>query len=126
MMNPDQRASPRAHEDSIRLPFHEVVSGLREMRLVAYIGGAKSARPVSAWAEGKETPGEIERERLRHAFHAAALLRERYDAATVQSWFKGMNPALNGDAPAHVLRDADPLKDARGVTAVAKEFAYSG
>ena len=124
-MTSDQRPGLRAYEDSVRLSFPEVVSGLRDMlgvRLVAYVGGVKSARSVSTWAEGKGTPGEVDRERLRHAFHAAALLRERYDAATVQSWFKGMNPALNDEAPAHVLREADPLKGARDVIAVAKAF----
>lgn len=128
-MTPDQRAGLRAYEDSVRLPFDEVASRLREMlgvRLVAYIGGVKSARSVSAWAEGTGTPGEVDRERLRHAFHAAAMLRERYDAATVQSWFKGMNPALNDEAPADVLREADPLQGARDLIAAAKEFAYSG
>lgn len=129
VMTSDQRPGLRAYEDSVRLPFPEVVSGLREMlgvRLVAYIGGVKSARSVSTWAEGTGAPGEVDRERLRHAFHAAALLREQYDATTVQSWFKGMNPSLNDDAPAHVLCQADPLKGARDVIAVAKAFAYIG
>jgi hypothetical protein len=125
----DQRPGLRAYEDSVRLPFPELVSWLREtlgVRLVAYIGGVKSARSVSTWAEGTATPGEVDRERLRHAFHAAALLRERYEATTVQSWFKGRNPSLNDDAPAHVLREGDPLKGARDVIAVAKVFANIG
>lgn len=125
----DQRPGLRAHEDSIKLPFDELVSKLREMigvRLVAYIGGVKSARSVSGWAEGTGRPGEMDRERLRHAFHAAALLRERYDTATVQSWFKGMNPVLNDQAPAQVLREGDPLVGAREVIAAAKSFAYIG
>jgi hypothetical protein len=46
---------------------------------------------------------------LCNAFHAAALLRERYDVTTVKSWFKGMNPALDDDARAKVLREPDPL-----------------
>lgn len=128
-MASNQRPGLRAHEDSVGLPFPELVSQLREMlgvRLVAYIGGVKSARSVSTWAEGIVTPGEVDRERLRHAFHAAALLRDRYDATTVQSWFKGMNPALDDDAPAHVLRKSDPLDGARDVIAVAKAFAYIG
>ncbi|PYI69796.1 hypothetical protein CVV68_01430 [Arthrobacter livingstonensis] len=105
------------------------MSQLREMlgvRLVAYIGGVKSARSVSNWAEGTGAPGEVDQERLRHAFHAAALLRERYDATTVQSWFKGINPALNDDAPAHVLREVEPMKGARDVIVAAKAFAYVG
>ncbi|HUG50801.1 MAG TPA: hypothetical protein VLZ78_07380 [Terrimesophilobacter sp.] len=128
-MASDQRPGLRAYENSVRLSFPELVSGLREIlgvRLVAYIGGVKSARSVSTWAEGTGVPGEIDRERLRHAFHAAALLRERYDATTVQSWFKGMNPSLDDDAPAHILRESDPRQGARDVIAVAKAFAYIG
>src|SRR5690554_7679449 len=122
----DQRPGLRAYEDSVRLPFPELVSGLREtlgVRLVAYIGGVKSARAVSTWAEGTGVPGELDRQRLRHAFHVSALLRERYDATTVQSWFKGMNPSLDDDAPALVLREGDPLEGARDLIADAKAFA---
>lgn len=129
ILSSDQRPGLRAYEDSIRLPFAEIVSRLREMigvRLTAYIGRVKAARSVTAWAEGSTQPGEIDQERLRHAFYAAALLRERYDTVTVQSWFKGMNPALNDQAPAQVLRERDPLTDAREVIAAAKSFAYIG
>lgn len=96
------------------------------VRLVAYVGGVKSARSVSSWADGAGEPGEKDRERLRHAYHAAALLCERYDATTVQSWFKGMNPALGDAAPAQLLRDGDPFDGAREVIAAAKSFATLG
>lgn len=129
VLSSDQRPGLRAYEDSIRLPFAEIVIQLREMigvRLVAYIGRVKAARSVTAWAEGIAQPGEVDRERLRHTFYAAALLRERYDTSTVQSWFKGMNPALGDQAPAQVLREGDPLADAREVIAAAKSFAHIG
>ena len=125
----DQRPGLRAHEESIGLPFDDLVSKLRDIlgvRLVAYIGGVKSARSVSSWAEGAGEPGETDRERLRHAYHAAALLRERYDATTVQSWFKGMNPSLSDRAPAQVLREGEPFAVASDVIAAAKSFAYVG
>lgn len=125
----DQRPGLRAYEESIGLEFPVLVGRLRELlgvRLVAYIGGVKSARMVSAWAEGTGEPGERDRERLRHAYHAAALLRERYDAMTVQSWFKGMNPSLADQAPAQLLREGEPFEVARDVIAAAKSFAYIG
>ncbi|MFD6054592.1 hypothetical protein [Agromyces sp. NPDC060279] len=125
----NQRPGLRAYEDSVRLPFADLVSELRELigvRLVAYVGGVKSARSVSSWADGTGEPGEQDRERLRHAFHAAALLRERYDVTTVQSWFKGMNPALGDAAPAQVLREGDPFDGAREVISAAKSFATLG
>lgn len=125
----DPRPGLRAHQDSITLSFPELVSHLRDnlgVRLVAYIGGVKSARQVSTWADGAGEPGEADQERLRHAFHAASLLRERYDATTVQSWFKGINPTLNDEAPAQLLREGDPATGPRAVIAAAKAFAYIG
>jgi hypothetical protein len=125
----DQRPGLRAHEESIGLPFDNLVTRLRDIlgvRLVGYIGGVKSARSVSSWADGTGEPGVKDRERLQHAYHAAALLRERYDATTVQSWFKGMNPSLGDQAPAQVLREGEPLVVAGDVIAAAKSFAYIG
>lgn len=125
----DQRPGLRAWEDSVGLPFGELVSRLRDIlgvRLVAYMGGVKSTRPVSEWVAGQARPGEVERERLQHAYHAAALLRQRYDAATVQSWFKGLNPSLGDVAPAQMLADGAPLVVAGEVLAAAKSFAYVG
>ncbi len=86
------------------------------MRVVAYIGGVKSSRSVSTWAEGASTPGEADQQRLRNAFYAASLLRESYDA----------NPALNDQAPAQVLREGDQMKAARDVITAAKSFAHIG
>lgn len=120
---------PRAYKDSAGLPFPDLVSRLRAIlgvRLVAYIGGVKSARSVSTWADGTGTPDEVDRERVRHALHVATLLRERYNATTVQAWFNGMNPSLDDDAPAHVLRECDPLNGARDVIAAAEAFAHIG
>lgn len=125
-----RRPGLRAAEESVGLPFEDLVGRLRELlgaRMVAYIGGVRSTRPVSEWAAGRSRPSEAERERLRHAYHAAALLRERYDSATVQSWFQGMNPALGDLAPAQVLAGpGDDLSAAAGVLAAAKSFAYVG
>lgn len=125
----DPRPGLRAHEESIRMSFPKLTAHLRDIlgvRLVAYLGGVKSARQVSLWADGGGTPGEPDQARLRHAYHAAALLRESYDPITVQSWFRGINPSLNDEAPAQVLRDGDPISGPRAVISAAKAFAYIG
>ncbi|WP_156401751.1 hypothetical protein [Agromyces sp. Soil535] len=113
----------------MRATLPELVTRLRDMlgvRLVAYIGNVKSTRPVGEWASGARNPGEMDADRLRLAYQIAALLRERNEAVTVQSWFKGMNPALNDVSPARVLREGDPAEVGPNVMAAAKAFAYIG
>ena len=125
----EQRPGLRAHEESVALSFPEVAARLREIlgvRLVAYIGNVKSARSVSDWTRGGHSPGEQDEDRLRQAFYAAGVLRERYSVETVQSWFKGMNPALRDTAPARLLREGDPVEVGPDVLAAAKSFAFVG
>ncbi|HEY5222338.1 MAG TPA: hypothetical protein VIJ18_04710 [Microbacteriaceae bacterium] len=125
----EQRPGLRAYEDSVRSTLPEVVVKIREIlgvRLVAYIGNVKSTQPVAAWATGQRSPGERDADRLRLAFQIAGLLRERYSAITVQSWFKGMNPALGDGAPARILREGDPVEVGPDVLAAAKSFTFTG
>ena len=126
---PGQKPGLRAYEDSVRFTPAEIVTGLREIlgaRLVAYLGHVSSTRPVGEWADGAHTPSQDTIDRLRAAYFIAALLREHEGAATVQSWFMGMNPQLNDQAPARVLRDS-PLQDVSpDIVAAARAFAYMG
>ena len=94
------------------------------MRLVAYIGGVRSTRVVSSWVGHGSDPEPTAEERLRQAYHAAKLLTDRYDAITVQSWFKGMDPSLGDQSPARKLRDGRPEHEGKGVIAAALSFAY--
>lgn len=119
----------RAHDDAMRSTFPELVTKLRDIlgvRLVAYIGNVKSTKPVAEWAAGTRKPGEEDRDRLLVAYQIAALLREGNEAVTVQSWFKGMNPALNDVSPARVLHQGDPSEVGPEVMAAAKAFAFIG
>lgn len=125
----DKRRGSSALDESIVLPFQDVVTRLRDIlgvRLVGYIGGVTSARSVSSWADGQGALAETNQDRLRQAYRAAALLRGRYDAITVQAWFKGKNPSLGYAASAQVLRDGEPCDVARNVLEAAKSFAYDG
>lgn len=64
-MAENQEPNPQPHVASLKLPFPELVSQLRNMlgvRLVAYIGGVKSTRSVSSWAEGTGVPGEVDQD----------------------------------------------------------------
>jgi hypothetical protein len=125
-----QKPGLRAFDEAVRLTFPDLVAKLRDIvgvRLVAYIGNVKSTKPVADWAGGKREPGADDRDRLLAAYQIAALLRESdNEAVTVQSWFKGMNPALNDVSPARVLREGDPIETGPEVMAAAKAFAFIG
>lgn len=62
------------------------------VRLVSHVGNVKSTQPVAALASGQRSPGELDADRLRLAFHLAGFLRERYSAVTVQAWFRRHEP----------------------------------
>ncbi|MFE4948675.1 hypothetical protein ACFQ9V_01055 [Leifsonia sp. NPDC056665] len=129
MSDSDQRPGFRAHEDSLRLPFDELTTRLRHslgVRLVGLIGNVTTASEVSSWADGHSTPGDAVQERLRCAYQVTELLRDRYDAVTVQTWFKGRNASLDDVAPAQLLREGDPTEAGRKVLAAATDFAYIG
>jgi hypothetical protein len=123
------RPGLRAYDESVRFGTDDIVSGLREIigaKLVAYIGHVSHTRSVREWADGERAPGADVVQRLRVAYHVAGLLHEREGKATIQSWFQGMNPQLDDNAPAKLLRD-EPL-DVAGpqVIAAARTFTAVG
>lgn len=119
----------KAYQDSIRLSAAELVARLRDIlgaKLVAYLGSVKETRAVRQWAEGTREPSPDVLTRLRTAYQAAALLREKDAAAVVQAWFQGMNPRLNDVAPARLLRDGELSEVGPAVLAAARAFAAEG
>lgn len=123
------RPGLRGYEESLRLPPAEIVAGLRETlgaKLVAYLGGVRETRAVREWAEGTRTPSAEVVQRLRTAFYVMALLRDREAAATVASWFQGMNPELGDVAPARALREQDLATAGPAVLSAARSFAAFG
>jgi hypothetical protein len=90
-----------------------VVRDLRDLlgaKLVAYIGSVKETRAVRQWADGERKPSTEVMQRLRTAYHMAALLAERDSRAVVQAWFQGMNPHV---PPARLLRGWEWATDGR-------------
>ncbi|THJ65632.1 hypothetical protein E8P82_11720 [Arthrobacter echini] len=119
----------QAHRDSIRLREDRLVYELREIlgaKLVAYLGSVKETRAVRQWADGERKPSAEVMQRLRDAYHVAALLHQHETAPVVQAWFMGMNPQLDDVPPARLLREGR-LEDAGpAVLATARAFAAAG
>jgi len=103
------RLGARAHVDSTRLLFRDLVSrlvGIIGRKLTAYIGGVDDVRSVDRWMHGSTAYGEAEA-RLRFAYQVIAPLAEHDAPTVVQSWLTGINPQLNDRTPIRLLREQD-------------------
>ena len=102
----------RAYAQATRTRTPEVVSslqGLLGQRLTAVIAGVNNAKAVGQWARGERTPHPGAEQRLRAALQVAQLLLAAESPETVRSWFVGMNPDLDDQAPALAIAD-DPTR----------------
>lgn len=118
-----------AHEKSVRLTAPELVARLRDLlgaKLVAYLGSVKETRAVRQWAEGDRTPSSDVIARLRVAYQVASQMTSTDSPAVVQAWFQGMNPRLDDESPARLLREGDLDTDGPTVLAAARAFMRSG
>lgn len=126
-----KEADLAAYNRALRMNDAELVSGVREMlgaKLTAYIGGVRSTRSVSQWADGDANIRSSEaRARLGLAYRAASLINERDSIRVIQAWFQGMNPMLDDRAPARVLAESAPdSDDAARFLAAARKLAALG
>jgi hypothetical protein len=112
----------------MNMDLPELVQALRDIlgaKLVAYIGAVQETRAVRQWADDVRRPSQTVENRLRETYQIAQTLRERDAAVVVQAWFQGMNPFLDDQAPAKVLRESETDDSARLVLAAAKAFSSS-
>lgn len=118
-----------AFRESVNLEVAPLVDELREIlgaKLVAYLAGVKETRAVRQWAEGsRNMPTDTER-RLRLAYHVTGIVREGNSDRIVQSWLQGMNPHLDDQAPAWLIRESSPEKVGPEVLAAARAYARLG
>jgi len=102
----------------------EVLTYLQEhlgSGVAAYLSGAESPDVFSRWLAGTERPPAPYERRLRPAFKAARSIVGVFDDETARQWFGGMNPSLEDDAPASVLRHGSP-EQCDSVVSAAMEF----
>lgn len=114
----------RAHQRSVEVRFADIVEFLqREIgaNLTAYIAG-KSATTVARWGRSEQQPGDKEERRLRETYRIFQLITEVDSSHVARAWLMGLNPQLDDQAPADVLRE-DRLRDA---LIAAKAFRVGG
>jgi hypothetical protein len=113
-----------AHGQAIRAGVPEMAAHLQALfgqKLTAVLLGITEPKAVGRYARGEQKPqAEIE-ERLRAAFQIATLLEQAESAAIVRAWFMGMNPELDDQAPARVLR-----REPERVLQAARQFLAGG
>jgi hypothetical protein len=85
---------------------HEQLGGT----LTAYLASA-GPDEVTAWMRGLRRISDHTGLRLATALHASLVMRTRDSAPIVRAWFQGVNPVLDGVAPARVLREWRPGAD---------------
>lgn len=125
----DRAEETQAHQEAVRMSTAELVGRLQQTlggRLVAYLGDVKETRAVSQWATGDRAPSAAAVERFRVAYQAAHILLQHDSAGVVQAWFQGMNPSLEDEAPAWLLRREDLETAGPLVLAAARRFVAGG
>jgi len=118
-------ATSDAHERAVSFEIKDVARYLQEalgQKLVAYIAGVSDSKRVGRWAQGAQSPRDEAERRLRAAFQIFHLLLAEESPHVIRAWFIGMNPQLDDDSPAEVIREGR-LKEA---LAAAKAFVAGG
>lgn len=125
------RPDVAAHDEVIRLSVPKVVGRLTEelgAKLVAYIGGVRETRAVREWmlegSDHREPRGDTV-SRLREALAITIMLRSSESRAIVQAWLMGLNPQLEDQSPATLLREGDE-QAISAVRGAARAFLIGG
>jgi thymidylate kinase len=117
-------AEDSSHKRSVELRLEDIVAFLqREIgpNLTAYIAG-KSPNTVARWSRSEQKAGDKEERRLRETYRIYQLITEADSNHVARAWLMGLNPQLDDQAPADVLRE-DRLRDA---LVAAKAFRVGG
>ena len=118
-------STEEAHERSVSFEIKDVARYLQEalgQKLVSYMADVSDPKRVGRWAQGAQVPRDDAERRLRAAFQIFHLLQAYDSPHVVRAWFVGMNPQLNDESPAEVIREGR-LKEA---LAAARAFVAGG
>ena len=116
--------APSAADLPGELPLPDVARALQTVlgsSLVALVAGVHDPRTIQAWERGTRLPSAQAQTRLRNAWQVTQVLLEREAPDTIQAWFIGMDPFLDDEQPAVMLR-----RDPDRVVRAARSFLAYG
>src|SRR6266508_868700 len=99
-----------AHEQTVRSTVPEIAAHLEKVfgrRLTAAMLGIADPKAVGRYATGSQRPqADVERS-MRAIYQITVLIGQVEPDQAVRAWFLGMNPHLQDQAPARLVR-AEP------------------
>ena len=98
----------QAHRKTVQVSIQDIARFLQDslgQKLTAHIAGVNDPKTVNAWINGAQAPREASEQRLRATFQLFHLLQQEDSSYVVRAWLIGLNPQLEMEAPANVLRD---------------------
>lgn len=123
-----QRPELKVTAEAVRMETSTLVAQLSEIlgtKLVAFLGGVSETRAVREWAEGERAPREESEERLRFAFVVVKLIATEESPRVARTWLMGLNPLLEDQSAARLIRDGDLEKIRPNVLAAARSFVVT-
>lgn len=107
-----------------------LVARLRDLlgvQLVAVIAGVRENRTIHNWADGTSEIRDSELiHRLRLAYQITEIIARADSPGVAQTWMQGLNPLLDDQCPAIILRSYDSQDYGQRVLAAAREFVANG
>jgi hypothetical protein len=113
-----QKQAEKAHRTTVNRSISEMAKFLQDSLgtgLLMYLVDVKDPKTISRWANGQVDSIrnlDVER-RLRATNQIVEILLEIDSARTIRGWFLGMDPTLDDESPADVIREGR-LSDALG------------
>jgi hypothetical protein len=95
------------YKKSVGADLADIARFLQEnlgQKLVAYMTNLSDEKQVGRWSRGEHVPRPENEAALRAAYLIFQLLAEKESVHIARAWFIGMNPHLDGESPASVIR----------------------
>lgn len=118
------RSRRSAHQGASRGSIAEIAGYLQSIlgpTLASVTLGIKDAKAIGQWAKSQRQPRPAQEKVLRETYQVVNYLAQIEEPDVIRAWFMGMNPDLDDQSPALVMRS-----DPGAVLKAADAFVHSG